>query len=192
VIILKETFGQCNYKQYTYPLFYTRRNILHIDEKVKNKGNNKIQMKWLLWTDIETTGLNVEKDVILQIACVLTDFKLQYEYIFPEFTFQCDKSKLEEMSDWCKTTHNNNGLLFLIHKSTLKIQEAQDYIVNVLNSHLTVKDTLHIAGNSVHFDKTFIDKYMPALARRLSHKIIDISSFGLVYSELLPEIYQKK
>ena len=149
-------------------------------------------MKWLLWTDIETTGLNVENDVILQIACVLTDFKLQHEYVIPEFTFQCDKSKLEQMSDWCKRTHASNGLLSLIHKSTSTIQEAQDYIVNVLNCHLTVKDTLHIAGNSVHFDKKFIDKYMPGLARRLSHKILDVSSFGLVYSELLPEIYQKR
>lgn len=145
-------------------------------------------MNWLLWTDIETTGLDIENDTILQIACALTDFKLIHEHIFPEFTFKCET----KLSDWCETTHTQSGLMKLVEKSTTEIKEAEEYILNIINCYLTVKDQLYIAGNSVHFDKKFIDKHMPKLANRLSHRIVDVSSFSLVYAELHPEIHQNR
>jgi oligoribonuclease len=138
----------------------------------------------LLWIDIETTGLDYVNDKILQIACVLTDFELKFLNIFPELTLCCDTYTLNNMSDWCKVTHQESGLIEKCKNSNITLKEAEMSIINNINHFVGMQDTLYIAGNSVHFDKRFIDIQMPELSRRLSHRILDVSSFALVFKNL--------
>lgn len=145
-------------------------------------------MEWLLWVDIETTGLDYQNDSILQIACILTDFKLNTKHIFQEFTLNSDTTK---MNDWCFKQHRKSGLVDRVAQSTMTLQEAEKSIIHQINTHLSVRDTLYIAGNSVHFDKKFIDIHMPMLASRLSHRVVDVTSIGLSCKHLNREVYMR-
>lgn len=147
-------------------------------------------MDWLLWVDIETSGLNVENDYILQLACILTNFKDTVIHYKQEFTFGHDKFILDNMSEWCQKQHAESGLIERVLESTLQLQEAEKQILMNMNLHLTIRDKLYLAGNSVHFDKKFIDKHMPVLSSRLSHRIIDVSTVAILCKNLAPEIYE--
>lgn len=153
-------------------------------------------MDWILWVDIETTGLDVERDIILQMAFILTDCKNDTVHYMREFTFPCDKSKLESMNNWCKEQHTRSGLYQLVScqkgNNIDCINEAEKHIILTLNQHLKVRDTLYFAGNSVHFDKMFITKHMPALAARASHRIVDVSTLSILCRNLNPSVHSKR
>ena len=148
-------------------------------------------MDWLLWVDIETTGLNPQTDHILEIAYVLTDFTLTKYYTFPELTIQHDLKNLV-MDTWCFETHTQSGLLNKVQQSITSLMDAENTMLTLINSYLTIQDKLHIAGNSVHFDKKFIDVFMKRLSKRLSHRIVDVSTLAIVTKNLKPNIYEQR
>lgn len=141
---------------------------------------------WLLWTDIETTGLNQDTDQILQIASVLTNIDLSVRFVFPETTIHHPDETLSKMDTWCKEQHTRSGLVTKVQHSQTSLSEAENALLHFLNHHVAVSDVIYIAGNSVHFDKRFIDKYMPRLSSRLRHRILDVSSLSLMFDNLFP------
>jgi oligoribonuclease len=147
-------------------------------------------MEWLLWIDIETTGLDADKDKIIQIACVLTDFSLNIKHILPEIVLSCDQNTLNNMDDWCKKHHQQ--ILEQVQSSCITCKDAEDQIIMFINSHVALQDSIYIAGNSVHFDKHFIKKRMPTLHTRFSHRIVDVSTLALILRNECPEYYQKR
>jgi oligoribonuclease len=148
-------------------------------------------MEWLLWVDVETTGLNADKHDILQIACVLTDFALTIQHTFGQRTIQQQLS-LDDWDPWCREQHKKSNLYNDVQMSTLTTQDAEKSILCWLNSFLGVRDVVYIAGNSVHFDKQFIDKHMPRLSQRISYRIVDVTSFSLVCKHINPDVYETR
>jgi oligoribonuclease len=149
-------------------------------------------MDWLLWIDIETTGVDPINDKILQIAYNISSVDLSTFYQFSESILYCDETSLSNMNDWCITQHTKSGLYDKVQYSDISTTLIEQQILLHINSHLTVRDTLYLAGNSVHFDKSFIQYHMPNLYKRLSHKILDVSSIGLLCKNLHPVIYSQK
>lgn len=149
-------------------------------------------MKWLLWTDIETTGLDVDHCKILQIACILTNMDMSLKFVFPETNIKCEESSLENMDEWCKIHHGESGLVEKVRHSHISLEDAENSIIGFLNYHVTVNDTIYIAGNSVHFDKKFIDKYMPRLSNRLRYRILDVSSIALLFDHVFQDAARDK
>ncbi len=149
-------------------------------------------MDWLLWVDIETTGLEPEHDVILEIACVLTNFSNDKYYFVNNFVIHQSKEILDSMNEWCKTKHNTSNLVQRVMASTLTEREVEEQIIMSINHHVKVVDTVYIAGNSVHFDKSFIKHHMPSLYNRLSHRIVDISSIAILCKNLARELYENR
>jgi oligoribonuclease len=150
------------------------------------------KMDWLLWVDIETTGLDLDTDVILQLACLLTNFDASNHTFIKEYTIACDAQTLTLMDEWCTKTHTESGLYKAALDSTTTIEQAESNIIAALNCSISLHDKLYIAGNSVHFDKKFIDKYLPTLSSRLSHKIVDISSIGLLCKNFADLLYTRR
>lgn len=148
-------------------------------------------MDWILWIDIETDGLDPNKNNILQIACVLSNFNLRIQHFLQEYTIKYSESELN-LSDWCKEQHTKSGLLTNVYNSQFSIKEVEKIILNFINCYVGVKDTLYIAGNSVHFDKSFIDIHMPYLSKRLNRRIIDISSISILCKNLCNDTYKNK
>jgi oligoribonuclease len=149
-------------------------------------------MEWLLWIDIETTGLEPDTNKILQIACVLSTHNLDIVHILPEITLSCDISTLQHMGPWCMDTHTKSGLFKAVLNSSFSLTEAEKTLLYHLNHYIALQDKVYIAGNSVHFDKKFIDKHMPQLSRRLSHQILDVSSIGIACKHFNNKVFQAR
>jgi oligoribonuclease len=141
---------------------------------------------WLLWTDIETTGLNHDEDQILQIASVLANIDLSVRFVFPETTIHHSEETLDKMDSWCKEHHARSGLVTKVQNSQISLSDAEDALIRFLNHHAAVNDVIYIAGNSVHFDKRFIDHHMKRLSSRLRYRILDVSSLSLMFDNLFP------
>lgn len=143
----------------------------------------------LVWIDIETTGLDVETCKIIQISCMLSDFNVTTLIRKEEINIFCEDDILNVMDNWCNKTHTDSGLLEKVKNSNITLEKAEEMILQFINLYTKKDDNLYITGNSVHFDKKFIDYWMPKLSKRLNHRIIDVSSIALLCKALNKEIY---
>ncbi|XP_051143201.1 oligoribonuclease-like isoform X2 [Andrographis paniculata] len=129
----------------------------------------------LLWIDLEMTGLNVEVDRVLEIACVITDGNLKKSIEGPDLVIHQTKECLDKMGQWCQDHHLASGLTEKVLHSTITEQEAEREVIEFVTKHIGPYTPL-IAGNSVYVDLIFLRKYMPDLAALFSHVIVDVSS----------------
>jgi oligoribonuclease len=143
-----------------------------------------------VWIDTETTGLDYQHDTIIQIACIITDFDLNIKAKSQEYIIHKSQEIMDGMGEWCKNQHVN------LTKQVLKSQNTLEFVkVELLNF---IKDNSvsgsYLAGNSVHFDKCFLQKEMSEIIDHLGYQIIDVTSFKLMvgkwYSNYEP--YPKK
>lgn len=129
----------------------------------------------LVWIDLEMTGLDITKDRILEIACIITDGKLTKQIEGPDLVISQSKDCLDNMGDWCKTHHAASGLTERVLQSELSEHDAEAKVLDFVRKHINSGTPL-LAGNSVYVDLLFLKKYMPQLAAVFSHVIVDVSS----------------
>jgi oligoribonuclease len=137
--------------------------------------------KRLFWIDLEMTGLDDEKDSILELAIAVTDLELNVLETLHRVVFQ-PPEVVEGMNDWCKKTHGESGLTALIPGGTPLAQVEQE-VLALVDRHYGSNERIVLSGNSVGNDKRFIDRYMPAFAKRLHYRLIDVSSFKEIFRE---------
>ncbi|KAD0221978.1 hypothetical protein E3N88_44596 [Mikania micrantha] len=125
----------------------------------------------LVWIDLEMTGLNIEVDRILEIACVITDGKLTKSVEGPDLVIHQTKSVLMK---W------ENGVGNIM----------QQVVVEFVKKHVGAY-TPQIAGNSVYVDFMFLKKYMPDLASLFSHVVVDVSSINTLCFRWFPRDKKK-
>ncbi|KAL0390321.1 UNVERIFIED_CONTAM: Oligoribonuclease [Sesamum calycinum] len=129
----------------------------------------------LVWIDLEMTGLNIEVDRILEIACVITDGNLTKSVEGPHLVIHQTKECLDKMGEWCQEHHSASGLTKNVLRSKISEQEAEKRVVEFVKRNVGAYTPL-IAGNSVYMDLLFLRKYMPNLAVLFSHVVVDVSS----------------
>ena len=144
----------------------------------------------LLWTDCEMTGLDINKDFMLEISVILTDKKLNKIYEKSSI-FYVEKIFLDKMNEICFNIHKNSGLYDLCLNSKNKYKETEDEILEFLKKN-TKEKNVFLAGNSVHYDLVFIKKFMPNLANWLHYRILDVSSLKLIYQMQNKKPFEKK
>jgi oligoribonuclease len=130
----------------------------------------------LVWLDMEMTGLDPERDRIIEIATILTDGQLTEIAVGPELVIHQPDEILAAMDDWNTKHHGASGLTQRVKESTISDAEADAQTVAFLNAHLSAKDRPVLAGNSIHQDRRFIRRYMPALETRLHYRMVDVST----------------
>lgn len=143
----------------------------------------------LLWLDMEMTGLVPEKEVPIEIAASVTNWKFEVLDQYHAIIRQPNRF-LEGMDDWNKKHHGQSGLLQQVPSG--KAPETVDFEMSSLVKKHWGDEKAVLAGNSIGQDRHFIRLYLPKLDYRLNYRMLDVSSWKLVFYNLLDKKYTKK
>ncbi|XP_032431561.1 small fragment nuclease [Xiphophorus hellerii] len=143
----------------------------------------------MVWVDLEMTGLDVEKDQIIEMACIITDSDLNIIAEGPSMIINQPDELLDGMSDWCKEHHGKSGLIQAVQNSKMTLEQAEYEFLSFVRQH-TPPGQCPLAGNSVHADKRFLDKYMPQFMYHLHYRIIDVSTIKELCRRWFPEEFK--
>jgi len=144
------------------------------------------QSTHLVWIDLEMTGLNVQYDVILEIATIITDAQLTIIEEGPSLVIHHPKKTLDTMNEWCVTHHKISGLTDAVYTSTISTSEAEKHTLAFIQQYCA-PHTAPLCGNSVWQDKIFLQKYMPHITDYLDYRIVDISSIKALLNRWYPK-----
>ena len=145
-----------------------------------------ISDKNLVWIDLEMTGLNIERDVILEIATIITDSELNVIAQGPTFIIHQPDSALASMDEIVKNMHAKSGLTERVRFSRVSLHEAYEQTFAFIKQYC-VKNSAMLAGNSVWQDRAFLTKYMPEIVHYLHYRIIDISAIKMLVRRWYPK-----
>lgn len=140
----------------------------------------------LAWIDLEMTGLDPQKDVILEIACLVTDKNLDIIAQSSSYVIHQDQEKLDDMNDFVKTMHTNSGLIEEVKISTLNIKQVQKDVLDFF-SEFCFPSVTPLCGNSVWNDRRFLRKYMSELDSFFHYRIVDVSSVRELVKRWYPD-----
>lgn len=150
----------------------------------------KIRPKKLLWIDLEMTGLDPKKDVILEVAAEVTDFKFKtlgsYEAIIKH-----SARRLKNMNEWSKKQHAKSGLTEKIQTIGRPENEVKLELAGFIKGHFG-KEPAIIAGNSIHNDRIFITRWWPEIDKLLHYRMMDVTSFKIWMQGTGKKEYVKK
>lgn len=141
----------------------------------------------LIWIDLEMTGLDPEKERIIEIATIVTDKDLNILAEGPVLAIHQPDNLLVKMNDWCQKTHSENGLIERVKQSKLSERAAELQTLDFLKKWVP-KGTSPICGNSVAQDKRFLFKYMPDLANYFHYRHLDVSTLKELASRWHPKM----
>lgn len=146
-------------------------------------------MEKMLWIDMEMTGLDVDKEVIIEVAAIVTDLKLDTQDTYHSVVRQ-PQEYLDRMDDWNKTHHSKSGLVDLIPGGKDPVQ-VENELLSFVEKNFN-GDRAVLAGNSIYQDRIFINKYFIRLAEKLHYRMLDVTSFKLIFNYLYQISYTKK
>ncbi|XP_055063809.2 small fragment nuclease [Misgurnus anguillicaudatus] len=153
------------------------------------KKMSQLMTQRMVWVDLEMTGLDIDKDEIIEMACIITDSDLNIIAEGPNLIINQPDDLLDGMSDWCKEHHGDSGLTQAVRNSDITLQQAEYEFLSFIRQH-TPPGQCPLAGNSVHADKKFLDKYMPQFMRHLHYRIIDVSTIKELCRRWYPDEYK--
>ena len=142
----------------------------------------------LVWLDCEMTGLNPERDRIIEIAVVVTGPTLAPRIEGPVLVIHQSDEQLAGMDAWNRGTHGKSGLIDKVKASRLSEQTAQAIILDFLSTYLP-KKTSPMCGNSIGQDRRFLAKYMPELEAFFHYRNLDVSTLKELAKRWRPEVY---
>jgi len=140
----------------------------------------------LIWIDLETTGLDRFKDVILEIACIITDKSLNVVAEMPTLVVHRSEEVLNNMNEWCRKTHGATGLIKESLESNLTMEEADNRVFDFISQYVTKRGIGILAGSSIHFDRAYMAREMTKTEQYLSHRMVDVSSIGELVKRWYP------
>lgn len=140
----------------------------------------------LVWIDLEMTGLDPSRCVIIEIATLVTDPDLKLIAEGPQIAVQTSEPEFGTLSDWSRDTFTKSGLLERCRTSFISRTEAEDRTLAFLQQHLT-SGTAPLCGNSVWNDRQFLWHGMRRLHDFFTHRNIDVSSFKEVLRRWYPK-----
>jgi oligoribonuclease len=129
----------------------------------------------LVWMDLEMTGLDPEENVIIEIATLVTDGELSVIAEGPVLAVHQSEAELGKMDEWNRTHHGESGLVDRVRASTVDTAEAERRTLAFLAEHVPA-GVSPLCGNSVHQDRRFLRRHMPALDAWLHYRIVDVST----------------
>ena len=144
-----------------------------------------------MWLDLEMTGLDLDRHVIVEIAALVTDDDLEPLDDGIDLIVHQPPAALAEMDDFVRTMHTKSGLLPEIESSTLSLADAGAQVLDYVRGHVGER-TSPLCGNSIGVDRRFLDRFLPELDRFLHYRSIDVSSFKELCRRWYPAVYRKR
>lgn len=142
----------------------------------------------LIWIDLEMTGLQPEKDHIIEIATVVTDSALNVLAEGPVFAIHQSDELLHQMDEWNTRQHRASGLVARVKASQVNEQAAEAAMLEFLRQYVP-EGKSPLCGNSVWQDRRFLTRYMPTLEKYFHYRLIDVSTLKELALRWAPEIY---
>ena len=142
----------------------------------------------LIWIDCEMTGLSLEKDVLVEIAVLVTDSDLNVIGDGVDVVIKASAEQLAGMNEFVTQMHTTSGLITEIPNG-ISVQEAEARVIAYLESASTQPGKSPLAGNSVSVDRSFIARDMPLLNDYLHYRTIDVSSVKELARRWNPKVY---
>jgi len=141
----------------------------------------------LIWIDLEMTGLVSEKDIIIEIATVVTDADLNVLAEGPSLAIYQDNKYLESMDEWNTRQHTKSGLVQRVKKSEISVNEAEKRTLDFVMKYVD-PDTSPMCGNSICQDRRFLHNYMPKLEKFFHYRHIDVSTLKELAVRWKPDV----
>jgi oligoribonuclease len=129
----------------------------------------------LIWIDLEMTGLDPDKDRIIEIATIVTDKHLNVLAEGPVFAVHQTDDVLNGMDDWCTKQHGGSGLTARVKASTVAEADAESATLEFL-AQWVEKRSSPMCGNSICQDRRFLYRYMPGLEAFFHYRNLDVST----------------
>lgn len=142
----------------------------------------------LAWVDIESTGLSPIKDLILEVAVIITDDQLkivdELEVVLTAYPEDRDRA-----NQFVQGMHDKSGLWHACYKSMVSEEQAQKILCDFMDKHFKVGDVQSpLCGSSVHFDRSFLAADMPEFLSKFTYRNLDVSSFKEFIKRATPEL----
>ena len=142
----------------------------------------------LVWIDCEMTGLDVEKDCLVEIAVLVTDSELNILDEGLSVVIKPREDSLAGMGEFVTNMHKESGLLELLADG-LPIEQAEAQILDYIKRFAPEIRSAPLAGNSIGTDRMFLNRYMPALDAHLHYRNVDVSSIKELVRRWYPKVY---
>jgi oligoribonuclease len=146
----------------------------------------------LVWIDLEMTGLDVERDAIVEIACVVTDGELTVLDDGIDVVVHQPAEQLAAMGDVVREMHTRSGLLAEIEASTTGLAEAGAQVLDYVRRHVPSAGTVPLCGNTIGMDRRFLARHLPELDGYLHYRSIDVSALKELCRRWYPEEYRHR
>jgi oligoribonuclease len=146
----------------------------------------------LVWLDLEMTGLDVTRHVIVEIAALVTDGELVPLDDGIDVIVHQPPAALAEMDDFVRKMHTRSALIGEIESSRISLTDAGAMTIDYIRQHVPEAGTAPMCGNSIGVDRRFLDHQLPGLDRFLHYRSIDVSSFKELCRRWYPEVYRKR
>lgn len=142
----------------------------------------------LVWIDCEMTGLDLERDELVEVAVYVTDFELEVLDEGLDLVIRCSDEALAQMSDFVREMHTTSGLLAEIPNG-ISLKEAEEQVLAYVKRHVPAARTAPLAGNTIGTDRAFLSRDMPELDAHLHYRSVDVSAIKELSRRWYPRAY---
>ena len=142
----------------------------------------------LVWIDLEMTGLEPDRHVIVEIACIVTDSELNPLDEGVSYVVTATDDELSHMDDVVINMHTVSGLLPEIPQG-ISISDAEQLVLTYIQSHVPEPRKVPLAGSSVYVDRGFLSRQMPMIDAHLHYRIVDVSTIKELTRRWYPRVY---
>jgi oligoribonuclease len=158
-------------------------------DEVRAHYSSRVRSDRLVWIDCEMTGLDLDKDVLLEVAAIVTDSELRLLDDGIDLVVAADDAALDAMGDVVREMHATSGLTDAVRAATLTVPEVQQQVLDYVRSHVPERRKAPLCGNSIATDRSFLARHMPELDDHLHYRMIDVSSIKELARRWYPRAY---
>jgi oligoribonuclease len=152
--------------------------------------------RFIVWLDLEMTGLNIitaeagkRDDEIVEIGVIVTDGNLVPQDSGLQLVIKPTDAAMANMGSFVRNMHEKSGLLPLI-KDGVSVAEAEKQVLAYIQKHVPVRQTAQMGGNTIHMDRRFLAKYMPAVEDWVHYRNVDTSTVKEVLYRWFPYVVE--